>query len=139
MPINYFSLFNILYYKTLFKINYETINLFIWYVFQPRHTSMLLSFSPSVHWIIDLSIEMLLSIKLAVDLKIRDCKLITIGVTQENKTIAGGPVGPDVRRGFLITSLKFNLCVRGFNSYEEDRVRHQNPIKGTPIKSVVVK
>lgn len=42
---------------------------------------------------------MLLSIKLAVDLKIQDCKLITMGVTQENNTIAGGPGYPDVRGG----------------------------------------
>lgn len=122
---------NILYYKTFFKINYETIYLFIWCVLGHRHTSMLFSFSPSIHWVIDLSVEMLLSIKLTVDLKIQDCKLITMGVTQENNTIAGGPGYPDVRGEFLITSFKFNLCVRRLNSYEKDRIRHQNAIKGT--------
>lgn len=45
---------------------------------------------------IDLSAEMFLSIKLAVDLKIQDCKLIVMGVTQENNTAAGVPGYPDV-------------------------------------------
>lgn len=80
---------------------------------------------------------MLLSIKLVVDLKIQDCKLITTGVPQKNNTIAGGPGYPDVRRWgegegeeFLITSFKLNLFVNRFNSYG-DRIRRQNPIKGT--------
>lgn len=51
-----------------------------------------------------------------------------MGITQNN-TIAGGLGYPDVRGEFIITHFKLNLCVIGFNSYERDRIRHQNPIK----------
>lgn len=47
----------------------------------PRHTSMLFSYFPFNLLDNRSYAEMLLSIKLAVDLKIQDCKLITIGVT----------------------------------------------------------
>lgn len=67
--------------------------------------------------------------------------LITMGATQRNNTIAGGPGYPDIGGESFITSFKLNLCTSGFNSFEGDRIGHQNSIKGTSghKDSVIVK
>lgn len=77
----------------------------------PRHASMLFAYFPFNLLDNRSYAEMLLSIKLAVDLKIQDCKFITVGVTQENNTIAGGPGYPDVRVGIPYNKFQIeSLC-----------------------------
>lgn len=84
---------------------------------------------------------MLLSISLVLDLKTwlvcalqweRHRGTISLLVALATQTSGGE---------FFITSFKLNLCMSGFNSFEGDRIGHQNSIKETSghKNSVVVK
>lgn len=131
-------LFNILYYKTPFQ-NKLWHNILVhlaclWTLDTHQLLILYFLFNPLNR------AEMLLSIRLVLDLKIwLICSLQW--ATQENNTVPGGPGYPDRGREVFITSFKLNLCMSEFNSFDGDRIGHQDSIKGTSAhkNSVVVK